>query len=155
VPRQIFTVQHLSRFVPLLDHPLALQVLASAVPVKQPAAAVSSDATTLSQILPVQVESRGQTEGVPLHNMLAVLQEQVPAVASLSVRDNSVSVATTAPLSGDEREKVRAFFANQAALTALKAPPDPTIATLTNAATSDQDWLKAFRTYAVKNLIKG
>jgi hypothetical protein len=153
VPRQIFSVQHLSRFLPLLDHPLAMQVLASAVPVKQPA--VSSDATSLSQILPVQVESRGQTEGVPLHTMLAALQGQVPAVASLSVRDNSVSVATSAPLSGDEREKVRAFFANQAALTALKAPPDPVIATLTNAATSDQDWLKAFRTYAVKNLVKG
>jgi len=154
VPRQIFTVQHLSRVLPLLDHPLAMQVLTSAVPVKQPAA-VSPEAPLLSQVLPVQVQTREQTEGVPLHTMLAALQGQVPAVASLSVRDDSVSVGTSAALSRDEREKVRAFFANQTALAALKTPPDPVIASLTNAATSDQDWLKAFRTYAVKNLIKG
>lgn len=164
--RYIFTEKDLAPIRRLLDTPLGQQILAAAVPIKKvnvgPIHVETADVE-----LPVEVQSREAPEGVPLSEVLKAVQERVPGVKGLAVRQGRISITYEEAPSQADRTKVERLLSNRKALEELKRPAAaPTVmkmmaeespATLErilkDSETPDAEWLRAFRAYAVRNLI--
>lgn len=112
------------------------------------------------------VESRENPEGVPLSEVLKAVQEKVPEVKGLAVRQGRVSITFEGEPSRADRTKIEKLLSNRKGLEDLKRPaPGPVVRglaaegpaalerVLKNADTPDAEWLRAFRAYAVQNLI--
>lgn len=161
MPRHTFTDLDFAPLRSFLAQPAAQKLLASAVPVKLfgPGPGHAED-TGISP--PVDIRTREAPQGVPLEHVLTALQTQVPSVHGLVLRNGTLQVSATQPLSSDDREKVARLLTNRGTLAALNvpaasvaAPPSgDLVQKLLNADTADADWMKAFRQYAVTNLVR-
>ncbi|MFY9223271.1 MAG: hypothetical protein WAQ98_11405 [Blastocatellia bacterium] len=164
--RYIFTKKDLKPLRPFLDNPVGQQLIRGVVPIKKvtgPARHVELAEAELS----VEVQSRETPEGVPLSEVLKAVQEKVPGVKGLAVRQGRVSITYEEEPSRADRTKIERILSNRKSLEDLKRPaPGPigirTMAAegpaalervLKNAETPDAEWLRAFRAYAVQNLI--
>jgi hypothetical protein len=109
--------------------------------------------------LPVDVHSVDKPEGVPLHSILKAIQDKVPGVKSLVVRDNRLFIGHADSPTDEDRARVARILSDKATLETLRAAPagDAVPAdlekTLLDDATPDAAWMRAFRRYAVSHLI--
>lgn len=173
--RYIFKKKDLEPLRQWLDSPLGRTAIRYTLPIKR----IKREQPLLRETipLPVPVQSRDQPDGVPLHELLRAIQAELPTVTSIAVRGDTAVLKHSAPPPEPQRAKVRTLLADTRRLLALRQPsiPAPTLppvqpstrATLLEAmrpadlekllldeGTPDAEWLKAFRRYAVANLIK-
>lgn len=164
--RYIFTKKDLAPLRPFIDHPVGQQLIQGVVPIKKVAGPARH--VELAEVeLPVTVESRENPEGVPLSEVLKAVQEKVPEVKGLAVRQGRVSITFEGEPSRADRTKIEKLLSNRKGLEDLKRPASGPIGlrgmaaegpaalerVLKNAETPDAEWLRAFRAYAVQNLI--
>ncbi len=158
--RYIFSRRDLHPLRGLIDSPLGRATLGATVPIKQTTTAPTHQETS-EVSLPVPVQSQEQPEGVPLHEILSAVQTKVPSIKALAVRAGKLEISYEKSPTDEEREQVeralttpQTFERVRIARPALLAaqPSADLLDILTNPATSDTDWLKAFRQYAVANL---
>lgn len=164
--RYIFTKKDLEPLRPFLENPVGQQLIRGAVPIKK--AAGPARHVELAEVeLPVAVESREAPEGVPLSEVLKAVQEKVPEVKGLAVRQGRISITYEGEPSRADRTKIERLLSNRKNLEDLKRPipgplgvrgmaaesPAALERVLKNADTPDAEWLRAFRAYAVQNLI--
>ena len=109
--------------------------------------------------LAVDVQSHQTPQGVPLHEVLAAVQKEVPSVQGMVIRNGNVVLTHAVAPAAADQQKINRILSNPQLLksgTATAAPgADPLVKKLTDAATPDAEWIKSFREYAVKFLIKG
>lgn len=158
--RYVFKAKDLEPLRTWLDQPLARQVLEAAVPVKryEPGRQLTEEAIEL----PVRIQSREEPGGVPLHAILRAVKAEAPTVVGLTVRGDKVFLKHGAKPKAAEREKALKLLRDPKKLTALSQPPvkpppakgEDLEKLLLNEGTPDAEWLRAFRRYAVANLIK-
>ncbi|GEM_PF-6491200 len=158
--RYIYTKKDLEPLRPFLDHPISRQLIEGVTPIKKVTGAPLH--VEMADIeLPVAVQSRENPDGVPLSDVLNAVREKVPGVKGLAVRQGRVSITYEAEPSQTDRTKIERLLSNRKTLDALKRPPQTLAAespaalerVLKNAETPDIEWLRAFRAYAVQNLI--
>jgi hypothetical protein len=114
-------------------------------------------------LLAGDVQSHQNPDGVPLHKILSAVQEQAPDVKGLMVRNGTVLIAHAKPPTEDVRNRIHKLLSDPELFSRLKTPPateqagdvGSLVKRLTDPATPDEDWIKAFRQYAVRFLIKG
>ena len=158
--RYIFTRKDLEPLRPFIDHPISRQLLAGVVPIKKVTGAPLHVELAEAE-LSVEVQSRESPEGVPLSEVLKAVQERVPGVKGLAVRQGRVSITYEEEPSRADRTKIERLLSNRKSLEELKRPPQLLMAEgpaalerlLKNSDTPDAEWLRAFRAYAVQNLI--
>ena len=159
--RYIFTHKDLAPFLMFLDYPVALAALAATIPVKRldhPEMHVEKSQVQLAG----DVQSHRTPDGVPLHKLLSAVQEQAPDVRGLVVRNGNVVVTHAKPPTEDVRNKIDKVLSDPELFSRLKlratteqaADAGSLVKKLTDPATPDEDWIKAFRQYAVRFLIK-
>ncbi|MCY1019281.1 hypothetical protein [Pyxidicoccus sp. MSG2] len=159
--RYVFKAKDLAPLRAWIDTPIARQVLESAVPVKRFDTQKVFREEPIE--LPVSIQSRDTPDGVPLHDILKAVQAEDPTISGITVRgDRLVLKHATKPLAG-QRDKVRELLKDSRKLNALRPqqPPKPQALKgesleklLLDDETPDAEWLRAFRRYAVANLIK-
>ncbi|MBI3803961.1 MAG: hypothetical protein HY282_09405 [Nitrospirae bacterium] len=159
--RYIFTQKDLEPLRPFLDHPVGRQLLEGVVPIKKTTGTPLH--VELAEVaLPIAVQSRETPEGVPLSEVLRAVQERVPGVKGLAVRQGRVSITYEEAPSRADRTKIERLLSNRKSLEELKQAPALRMASagpaalerlLKNPETPDAEWLRAFRAYAVENLI--
>ena len=143
-----------------MEHPVFRQLLAAGVPVEP----LDQDVFHMEESpapLPVEVQSRETPDGVPLHQILSSLQSEVPGLRAMHVSDRTLMLTYAAPPSDEDRGKIARILSNPSHLTTARSaslvatrPEVDETDILRDPALSDQDWLHAFRQYAVKFLIK-
>jgi hypothetical protein len=173
MPRRIFTPRDLEPVRKLLENPAAAMIAGAAEPFKRrtpgPRHVETPDVT-----LPVEIQSRENPEGVPLHEIARVVGEEVAGVAAIAVKRGAISVRFERPPTAAERRRLEALLGDEQRLGRLPgglgaavggrrpAPParppaaaDPEVLrTLHDPQTSDSQWLKAFRRYAMARLVE-
>jgi hypothetical protein len=165
--RYRFTAKDLAPLKPLLNLPLARQVLEAAVPVKT----FTKPPIVEELPLAVSVQGRKNPDGVPLDALLQEAQKLSPTATGIAVRRGKLLVTHSKPPEAAERLKLDAFFRDKSRLSGLvvarrpelRAAETPVasagadaalVAVLRDPQTPDERWLTAFREYAVKHLIK-
>lgn len=166
--RYIFTKKDLEPLRPFLENSFGRQLIKGVVPIKK-ITGPAQHVETAEVELPVAVESREAPEGVPLSEVLKAVQEKVPEVKGLAVRQGRLSITFEGEPSQADRTKIERLLSNRKTLEELKRPL-PGIGgivgkmagaegsaalerILKSADTPDAEWLRAFRAYAVQNLI--
>jgi len=166
--RYIFTKKDLKPLRPFLENPVGQQLIKGVVPIKK-VTGPAQHVEMAEVALPVAVESRETPEGVPLSEVLKAVQEKVPEVKGLAVRQGRVSITYEGEPSRADRTKIERILSNRKTLEDLKRPlpgiggivgktigaegPAALERILKSADTPDAEWLRAFRAYAVQNLI--
>ncbi|TAK02326.1 MAG: hypothetical protein EPO39_13465 [Candidatus Manganitrophaceae bacterium] len=158
--RYIFTKKDLEPLRPFIEHPISRQLLEGVVPIKKVnARPIHVERAEVE--LPIEVQSREAPDGVPLSEVLKAVQEKVPGVKGLAVRQGQVSITFEEEPSRADRTKIERLLSNRKGLEELKRPPQTLMPEgpaalerlLKNSDTPDAEWLRAFRAYAVQNLI--
>jgi len=104
--------------------------------------------------LPVTVRGRGAPDGVPLEEILAAAKAAASTVEGLVVRDGELTVVHSAEPDAGQRERLDRLFADRGGLLALgRAVRRTSLTVLLDEATPDALWLKAFRQWAVSELL--
>jgi hypothetical protein len=166
VPRRLFTPRDLEPVRKLLDdNPMAAILAGTAVPFKRRMPG-PRHVETPELKLPVEVQSRANPQGVPLHEIARALREEAPGVVGVAVGSGGISLKFDRPPTAAQRRKVEALLADRSRLERLKpeiAAAEPAAPRRTSDAqlqrvlrdpdTPDTAWLAAFRQYAVKHLI--
>lgn len=163
--RYIFTKKDLEPLRRLFDNPAGRQLIEGTVPIKK-IRGRPVHVETAEIDLPVEIESREAPEGVPLDEVLKAVREKVPGVKALAVRQGRVSITYDEAPSRADRTKIERLLSNRKGLEDLKRPAGPVAIrmmavkdpesleeVLKNQETPDAEWLRAFRAYAVQNLI--
>jgi hypothetical protein len=109
---------------------------------------------------PSSVASATNPGGVPLNEVLTLLQQSVPGAKGMFVRDGRLFVVHEQPLTDEVRASSRALLADERRLSTAKPAAaraiEPTLADLRaqvmDAALTDEAWLRAFRRYQVAKL---
>ncbi len=153
-----FAESNLAVLQPLLEHPLAKETLAKAIPVKR----LGRDATVHRDDVPApstfKLATRDSPDGVPLHALLDYGRGRVPTVNSLSFVNGRLSVGYSKPPDGATRAAVDTALKDRPALGTIAArfaaPTD--LATmrqrLLDSSLSDAEWLRAFRQVQVATM---
>ena len=100
---------------------------------------------------------------MPLHEVLAAVQEHAPDAQGVVVRNGNLVITHSKPPTREARNKIDKMLADpqfagrlrRGKAAAQQPEADALVAKLKDANTSDQEWMKAFRQYAVHFLIKG
>jgi len=158
MPRYKFTERDLRGLRTFLQQPTVATALAAAVPIKR----FAPPAKQLDEVeLPVAVESRDRPDGVPLNLILAAARKAAPSVSGLVVRGGRVVVSHRSAPTAKERKQLLKLLGDRNELGKLRRTPTPQLVgaadlerVLLDDATPDADWLRAFRRYAVEQLIK-
>jgi hypothetical protein len=110
--------------------------------------------------LPVTVRGRDAPDGVPLEEILAAAKAASSTVEGLVVRGDELTVIHGEQPTADQRDRLDRLLGDQEGLLALDRPAqrEPTPAgalraALLSADTPDADWLRAFRQWAVAELL--
>ena len=160
--RYIFTEKDFEPFRTFLEHPLAQEALAAAIPVKQfNNTEIHIEESAVS--VPGGVQSHDNPDGMPLHEVLAAVQEHAPEAQGLVVRNGNLVITHSKPPTREVRNKIDKMLGDPQFVSRLRRHPaavqqpdaDALVAKLKDANTSDEEWMKAFRQYAVRFLIKG
>jgi hypothetical protein len=154
MPRYVFTERDLAPLRALLELPLAHEALAASVPIKR----FDPPARTGETIeLPVDVQSSENPDGVPLGVILARLKRDVPSVTGIAVRGSTARVTYAKTPTRRDAATVGKVLGDRGELIGLREQPLPREqlqAVLASEATPDAEWLRAFRRWAVDNVIK-
>lgn len=157
--RYRFTARDLAPLRGLLDAPFAREVLDAAIPIKRFVGARQQEEIEL----PVAVQSRDEPNGVPLHEILKTVQAEVPGVSGIAVRQGRAVLTHKGPLTAEHKRKIGRLLQDDRRLLALRPSGGPDVAAdspealkqvLLDQATPDVEWLRAFRRYAVAELIR-
>jgi hypothetical protein len=157
MPRYVFTEHDLGALGALLRTPLVRDALAAAVPVKRFA---DPEIHRLQAIeLPVAVATRDTPDGVPLHAILEAVKKEAPSVTGLMVRGGKVVATFEGKPSGPVQKRVDALLRDRQRLDDLRPSPDTPQTRelerkLRDKGTSDVEWNRAFREFAVQRLIE-
>jgi hypothetical protein len=142
----------------LLHAPFAREVFAAAIPIKRSTGPRQREEIELA----AAVQSREEPAGVPLHEILKAVQAEAPGVTGIAVRGGKAMLTHEAPLTADQKRKIGRLLQDRRRLMALRpasgsdlAADDPAALRkiLLEEATPDAEWLRAFRRYAVAELI--
>jgi hypothetical protein len=156
--RYRFTARDLEPLRSLLDAPFAREVLDAAIPIKRFAGARQQEEVEL----PVAVQSREEPDGVPLPEILKTLQAEVPGVSGMAVRQGRAVLTLDSPLTADQKQKIGRLLRDRRRMLALRPQPGSAVAAdgpealkkvLLDETTPDVEWLRAFRRYAIAELI--
>lgn len=176
--RHVFTAKDLEPLLGFLNTPLARDALARAVPIRR----IGTPAGEVEIIeLPVPVRSRDEPDGVPLAVLMESVRRLTPDVTGLSVQDGVLRVTHGRPPTAAQRTRLHRLLGDANQLRRLvPAPPSPLPSPLPtplptpppaplprppqaeavsdeerlrDEALSDEEWLRAFRRYAVDHLI--
>ena len=155
--RYIFKPKDLEPLRPFLDLPLAREVIDAAVPVKRFGGIQVEEEVTI----PVEVLSRDNPDGVPLDAILAEVQKKTPTVMGIAVRGGKVFVTHGDRPKPEDREKLHGLLRDRPALLKLRRrpfqaerPEAELERILRDESTPDGEWMRAFRQYAVRTLLK-
>jgi len=157
--RYRFTARDLAPLRSLLDAPFAREVLDAAIPIKRFAGARQQEEVEL----PVAVQSREEPDGVPLHEILKMVQAEVPGVSGMAVRQGKAVLTHKGPLTAEQKRKIGRLLQDRRRLLALRPSggsdgaadsPEAIKKVLLDQATPDVEWLRAFRRYTVAELIR-
>jgi hypothetical protein len=158
VPRYQFKARDLAPFSRLLASPMAKRVLAKAIPVKRIPAGKAARFVEVPSPGPIAVRSKATPDGVPLHEMLAVVKKRIPAVTTLALRRGRLVVGHTGA-DAKVGDAVRALLADARVVAELTRQPTKPNLTLTklrqrvlDPSLGDAEWLKAFRAYTVATM---
>src|SRR6185436_9523561 len=88
-------------------------------PVKQFAVA-PTHVEELTEPLPVDIQSRENPEGIPLDKILTAVQEKVPSVNSIVVKNNQVFVTSAGKPSSADAAKVTKILSDKKTLENLQ-----------------------------------
>jgi hypothetical protein len=158
MPRYVFTENDLGALGALLRAPLVRDALAAAVPVKRFA---DPEVHRLQAIeLPVPVATRDTPDGVPLHAILEAVKKEAPSATGLMVRGGKVIATLEGKPSDAAQKRVNALLGDRQRLEELRPSPDTPETRelerkLRDRGTSDVEWNKAFREFAVQRLLEG
>ena len=106
--------------------------------------------------------SRPHHDGVPLPEILKAVQAEVPGVTGIAVRRGKTVLTNEAPLTAEQKRKIDRLLRDRRRLIALRPAGGADLATedpgalrkvLLDQGTPDTEWLRAFRRYAVAELI--
>jgi hypothetical protein len=157
--RYRFTARDLEPLRSLLDAPFAREIFDAAIPIKRFAGARQQEELEL----PVAVQSREQPDGVPLPEILKTVQAEVPGVSGMAVRQGRAVLTLESPLTAEQKRTIGRLLQDRGRLLALRPPrgselaadsPEALKKVLLDEATADIEWLRAFRRYAVAELIR-
>jgi hypothetical protein len=157
--RYKFTAQDLEPLRAILQGPMVARALAAAVPIKH----FESPARHVETVeLPVAVQSRDQPDGVPLGEILAAAKTESPTVRGMAVRGGALVVIHDQAPTQAAQKRLRSLLGDRQKLIQLRrvvptAAPENTgelRRTLLDETTPDVEWLRAFRRYAVQELIE-
>ena len=158
--RYIFTKKDLEPIRKLFDNPISRKLIEGTSPIKK-VTGKPAHVETAEIELPVEIQGRENPEGVPLSEVLKAVREKVPGVRGLAVRQGRVSITYGEVPSRADRTQVERLLINRKGLEDLKRPelrrmaqgPEGLEQILKSAETPDAEWMRAFRAYAVQNLI--
>jgi hypothetical protein len=163
--RYQFTRGNLEPLRGFMGLPLARRVLQSAVPIKRFVPRQIEEKLELG----VAVQSRDNPDGVPLDIILAEARKTTTSVTGMVVRGGSVFVTHGREPKPEEKDQLRELLLDKPRLTGLTRIRPGGVRTakegtqlsarelravLTDDATPDEQWIKAFRRYAVEHLLK-
>jgi hypothetical protein len=159
VPRYMFKAEDLAPLRRVIERPELQRILSRAVPVKQ-FAPVPKAVDVVVERLPIRVRTRANPQGVPLGEVNALVKKRVPGVASVLVRDGSLLVSWKEPPTEEMRDRLSKALTDREAFKKiqdrLEKPPAPSEEVLKQkllaATTTDDEWLRTFRTYQTKKL---
>ncbi|MBN1203497.1 MAG: hypothetical protein JXB05_01050 [Myxococcaceae bacterium] len=160
--RYVFKSKDLAPLREWLNNPVARGVLESAIPIKRFERKGQQSGEPIA--LPVPVQSREEPDGVPLPALLKAVKAEDPTVVGIVVRGDKMILKHRARPKAADREKVLKLVKDPKKLQALgRTPTPPKVPALRgedleklllSEETPDAEWLRAFRRYAVANLIK-
>ncbi|MCE9672838.1 hypothetical protein LY474_34035 [Myxococcus stipitatus] len=159
--RYVFKSKDLAPLRKFIDQPAARLVLETAVPVKrfEQTSGFTEDVVEVS----VTIASGQNPDGVPLHAILRAAKEEDPTVVGITVRGDRLFLKRGGEPKAEQTQRLRKLLDDPQRLLALRASPPPKALSLTaeslealllDEGTPDAEWLRAFRRYAVDNLIK-
>lgn len=161
--RYVFTGRDLEPLRPILEEPVIAQALAAAVMIKQ----FQARGTRQDEVeLPVPVRSRDQPDGVPLDRILEAAKAASSTVQGLAMRGGTAIVIHDGTPTAQQQKRLRQLLGSQEKLNELNEPSPPPPAAgapegagdlkqlLLDQATPDAEWIRAFRRYAVEQLIQ-
>lgn len=163
MPRYEFTPHDLQRLSGLLSAPLVKDALAASVPVRKIERPGGPERDTVE--LPVEIRTREDPNGVPLADVLAELQKESPSVTGVAVKGSRLIVTHGRVPSKTERKRFDALVENpqkfrqrlepriRGAKGEREASADDLVRVLRDDKTPDDEWLRAFRRYAVEHLV--
>jgi hypothetical protein len=121
--------------------------------------------------LPVEIETSTRPDGVPLHEIASAVQKEFPGVTGVSLTPGGVSLKFEKAPTAAQRRKINTLLSDKTRLESMKpvireAPSAPEVVgravpeeelrrVLSEPETSDAAWLRAFRKFAVENLVEG
>jgi len=156
--RYVFKTKDLEPLRQFLELPMAREVIDAAVPVKRFRGVQVEEEITL----PVDVLSRDNPAGVPLDAILAEVQKTTPTVTGIVVRGGKAFITHGGRPKPEARAKLHGLLGDRPALLKLRRVPLPTDmpeadleTILRDDSTPDAEWMRAFRQYAVRTLLKG
>src|SRR3954463_16404547 len=172
MPRRIFTTDDLAPLRAVAQQilerePDAALVAAAAEPIKRRIPTAAHEELAGGR-LPGGIATRAGPGGVPLHEIAKAVQEEVPNVTGLAVTPQGLSLKFDKPPTPAQQQRISALLGDKARLQQL-APPVGIVAAPRGAApasdedllgvlrdpqTTDAAWLRAFRSWAVANLLE-
>lgn len=183
MPRRTFTARDLKPFRKaaekiLEEEPDAALVASAARPFKR-RIRKPEHVERRRERLPVEIRSKDRPDGVPLQAIAREARKEVPSLRGISARGGGVSLKFERPPSEEERKKLDSLFSDTSRLEGLGSPPVRARAAEAMAArpaeamavrpaelqrdpeevlhdpeSSDAAWLRAFRRYAMENLVE-
>ncbi len=135
---------------------MAREMLEAAVPVKRFGGVQVEEEVTL----PVAVLSRDNPEGVPLDAILAEVQKTTPTVKGIVARGGKVFLMHGDRPKPEDQEKLHGLLQDRLALLKLRRVPFRDMpeaeleSILRDENTPDSEWMRAFRQYAVRRLLR-
>ena len=164
MPRYEFTPHDLQRLSGLLSAPLVKEALSASVPVRKIAPPGGPERDDVE--LPVEIRTREDPEGVPLSDVLAELQKESPSVTGVAVKGSRLIVTHGRLPTKAERKRFDALVDNPKKFRQRLEPrirgreaagrtdsAEDLVRVLRDDSTPDDEWLRAFRRYAVEHLI--
>jgi hypothetical protein len=138
-----------------IEEAVARALLAAGGPIGRPARQVQRVA------LPVPVRGRDEPDGVPLEAILAATRDIASTVQGAAVRGSELELVHSSEPTTEQRDALASLLGDEDRLRALgTAQPEPALAgetlrdVLLDAGTPDAEWLRAFRRWAVSELIQ-
>lgn len=178
MPRRIFTPKDLKPLRRLTERvvekqPDAALVAQAAQPFKRRIPKARHEELTEVR-LPVEVETSTRPGGVPLHEIASAVRKEFPGVKGVSVTPGGLRLKFDKAPTAAERRKIDGLLGDRERLEAMKpvvreapargaeaaleaeaVPTEELEKVLRAPETSDTAWLRAFRSYTVKNLATG
>ncbi len=166
-PKDLAPLRRITEQV-LEKEPDAAVVVSAAAPFKRRIPKAPHEARVQMK-LPVDLRSKDEPQGVPLHAIAREARKEAPGLSGISVTPGGVSLKFKKEPSAEERGRIEALLNDSNRLEGLRPPPTvrplrpgltgPTApgeeipSALHDPEASDTEWLGAFRQWAMTHLV--